>query len=113
MGLEVMIEQAARMHIEKHDGVLLKFVSPGHKGVPDRVASHIACGPFWMEFKAPGKRLELHQQEKCKELSEKGFRVYTGEDWWGVNSIKMAIEIIDDEIHRYGYRHWPLGWDGL
>lgn len=112
MGLEVMIEQAARAHIERHEGALLKFVSPGHKGVPDRIATHYLSGVFFIEFKAPGKRLEKHQQEKCTELAEKGFRIYTGEDWRGVNSIKMAIEIINDEIRGSARRHLPLGWDG-
>lgn len=110
MGIEAMIEKAAREYMQAQGGVLLKFTSPGNAGVPDRIASHAACGPFLMEFKAPGKTLSPAQRNTCTDLAEKGFRVYAGTNWRGVNSIAMAREIIDDELRGTpGARHYCLG----
>lgn len=105
MGLEVIIEQDARDYAKSLHGLLLKWVSPGNNGVPDRIVTHINCGPFLMEFKAPEKRLNPTQIEMSEALAAAGFRVYAGYDWWGVNSIKMAREIIYDEIHGRPRRH--------
>lgn len=114
MGLEVFIEDDARKYVEKLGGVMRKWVSPGTKGVPDRIVSYFVCGPFAMEFKAPGEKLKPHQQSECKILAANGWRVYAGNDWWGVNSIKMAHEIIDDEfngVHPSLRRHQPVNAD--
>lgn len=101
-----MIEKAAREYIEALGGRSRKWVSPGNKGVPDRILSHPKTGPFAIEFKAPGAKLRPDQVNVCRDLSAEGWRVYTGVDFRGVNSIKMAREIIDDEIEGHpGARH--------
>ena len=93
MAVEAMIEKAAREHMMSLGGVCLKFVSPGHAGVPDRILSHPRCGPFFMEFKAPGKKLSPLQVQVCEALREAGMRVYGP-----VSSISDAKRIIDDEV---------------
>lgn len=101
MGLEAIIEADARRYMLARGGVLLKWVSPGCRGVPDRIASHAKSGPFFLEFKAPGKKLTPEQRSTCTGLAEKGCRVYAN-----VASIMMAREVIDDEIAgRPGARH--------
>lgn len=105
MGIEAMVEKTAREYLLSQGGALLKFTSPGYAGVPDRIASHPACGPFLMEFKAPGKKLTPQQVNTCKQLAQAGFRVYAGAAWGGVNTIIMAREIIDDEIAGRPARH--------
>lgn len=100
MGLETMIEGDARDYMISLGGVLMKWVSPGNNGVPDRIAAHPNCGPFLIEFKAPGKKLRADQREMCTLLAQKGFRIYAGVDWEGIRSIKVAHEIIDDEVLR-------------
>jgi len=108
MGIEAMIERAAREYMLSKGGMLLKFTSPGYKGVPDRIASHEVSGPFLMEFKAPGKKLTASQVNTCKQLAAAGFRVYAGATWGGVNTIIMAREIIDDEVAGRPPRHKPV-----
>lgn len=93
MALESMIEKAAREHMLKRGGVCLKFVSPGMAGVPDRLLSHPACGPFFMEFKSPGKKMSALQRAVAADLTAHGMRVYAD-----VDSIAKARKIIDDEI---------------
>ena len=105
MGLETVIEADARDYIRALGGDLFKWVSPGNKGVPDRIAAHANCGPFLIEFKAPTKKLDPHQREKCTELAALGFRIYAGENWEGVRSIKTAREIIHDEVRGCPRRH--------
>ena len=105
MGLETIIEKDARDYMRDLGGCSLKWVSPGNNGVPDRILSHINCGAFLIEFKAPGKKLRPDQILMCEELASKGFRIYAGYDWRGVNSTKMAREIIDDEVLRVPHTH--------
>lgn len=107
MGIETTIEKDAREYIEARGGKSRKWVSPGNKGVPDRILSHPNTGPFAIEFKAPGKNLEPHQRNTCNELAREGWRVYAP-----VATIRAAREIIDDEIARTpGARHPYM--DGL
>lgn len=63
-------------------GKALKFVSPGWRGVPDRLCifgwAPEARGPvsFFVELKAPGGRLEPWQERCHKKLRYYGQRVY-------------------------------------
>ena len=93
MGIEATIEKDAREYIEARGGKSRKWVSPGHKGVPDRILSHPNTGPFAIEFKSPGKKLDPLQEKVCNELAREGWRVYAP-----VATIRAAREIIDDEI---------------
>ena len=104
MAIESMIEKAAREYIEARGGKCMKFVSPGNNGVPDRVLSHRNCGPFWCEFKAPGKKMKPHQEQMALDMARAGFRVYRD-----VSTIRKAIEIIDAEITPGAFRkHEPV-----
>ncbi len=93
-GPEAKIEKAARLHMESRGGMFAKSVSPGKKGWPDRNPSHWVCGPFYMELKAPGKESTELQMEVAREMASHGYRVYAS-----VNSVRKAIEIIDDEVN--------------
>ncbi len=59
--LERELEKDAREQIKAQGGLMLKWVSPGKKGVPDDIV-------FWprgvihlIEFKKPGEDLKPHQ----------------------------------------------------
>ena len=58
------IEQYFIRRVREAGGIQRKFVSPGHKGVPDR----ICCFPFGrfalVELKAPGKKLRPDQERE-------------------------------------------------
>ena len=92
-GRESTIEKDVRDYMLSRGGFFPKSVSPGNKGWPDRNPSHPFCGPFYMELKRPGKYAEALQLDVAQEMAKYGYRVYTS-----VNSLRMAKEIIDDEI---------------
>lgn len=52
----------------------LKWI--GRKGAPDRFFSSARTGPFLVEFKAPGKPLELIQEREIARLRKAGMTVY-------------------------------------
>jgi hypothetical protein len=108
MGLEAVVEKEARKHLEKRGGMMLKFVSPGYNGPPDRICFHINCTAFLIEFKAPGKSLRPEQRKACTEMAAAGARIYAGPDFEGIRTIKDAIEIIDDEIDNRVPRRHPI-----
>lgn len=107
MGLEKDIEKKARERMQEHGGRLMKFVSPGNNGVADRIAIHPASGVFFMEFKARGKRATPLQRARADEFAGLGQRVYLD-----VDTVKMAYEIIDDEVAGRPGARWAFA-DGL
>lgn len=105
-GLEAKIEKEARDYMLSLGGFFPKSVSPGNKGWPDRNPSHPMCGPFYMELKAPGEESTELQMEVAQEMAGYGYRVYAS-----VNSVRMAKEIIDDEVNGVPpsqRRHQPV-----
>ena len=103
MGPEAFLESEARKYAKKKGGKSMKWVSPGHNGVPDRIFTHWRCGPFFVEFKAKGKPLTALQRAMCAELAANGMRVYAP-----VDSLVTIKEIIDDEFSGGPKRHQPL-----
>lgn len=83
--------------------VAYKFESPGKSGVPDFLFSHINCGPFLMEFKAPGQSPRPLQLIRQAEMADGGFTVFSC-----VDNRLMGYEIIDDMIARAPLRHRPV-----
>ncbi|WP_422122914.1 VRR-NUC domain-containing protein [Planococcus sp. X10-3] len=64
------IENYLKKNIERVGGLCLKFESPGYSGVPDRLCLMGNGKQFFVEVKAPGKKLRPLQQ-KCKREFEK------------------------------------------
>lgn len=57
------------------DGWALKFVSPGQNGVPDRIVLVPYGRIYFVETKAPGKKLRKLQEYVCGLIKRLGFRV--------------------------------------
>ena len=93
-GMEAKLEKKLRQHMLSLGGMFPKAVSPGNNGWPDRNPSHPFCGPFYMELKAPGKESDPLQMEVAQEMARCGYRVYVS-----VNSLRMGLAIIDDEVN--------------
>lgn len=74
--LESHVEQKAIKHAEQHGFLCRKVQWIGRRGAPDRLFSRADTGPFFVEFKAPGKTLDPHQIREIARLREAGFRVY-------------------------------------
>lgn len=100
MGLEHVIEKDAVAYLAARGGKMIKLVSPGYTGVPDRACSHPRTRPWLMELKHPTKTARRRQEIVAQELADAGWRVYLD-----VDTIKKAREIIDDEIAGATPRH--------
>ena len=69
------IEQYLREKVVKAGGMALKFVSPGMAGMPDRLVLYPSGKMFFVELKAPGKKLRPLQLVRHEELKQMGFPV--------------------------------------
>lgn len=85
---ESKIEQYLRREVERRGGRCLKFVSPGRRGVPDRIVQWperlwdpVSAGlvrlarTHYVETKRPGGRLSPHQRREHAWLHRHGFPV--------------------------------------
>jgi len=81
---ESTVEAAFRKRIKACGGEAYKFVSPGRRGVPDRLVLRpipnyhrpIVANYIWFaEVKAPGKKPRLEQNREHKRLRDMGFVV--------------------------------------
>lgn len=78
--LEKEIEKKVCDYAKKQGCLVYKFVSPAHRGVPDRMFITPRGVVFFIEFKAPGKKptpLQLH--ELC-QLHEWGVGAFVIDD---------------------------------
>ena len=65
------VEAHYKKLIEDAGGLFIKFTSPSHSGVPDRVVILPNGRIYFVEFKAPNKKprpLQLHIINKIREL---------------------------------------------
>jgi|TARA_R110000803_G_scaffold116981_1_gene185536 Holliday junction resolvase len=73
--LEKTIEKQVCDYAKQKGWLVYKFVSPGQRGVPDRIfLREGSC--FFIEFKATGKKPSKLQWRKINELRDIGFDVY-------------------------------------
>jgi len=69
------IEQYFIRRVREAGGLQRKFVSPGHKGVPDRIAV-FQGDVFFVELKAPGEPLREDQAREHVKLRNAGCEVF-------------------------------------
>lgn len=70
---EKLIERKLREGVKALGGLALKFSSPYHRGIPDRIILMPEGKTFFVELKTTGKKPTLLQQKAIKELTELGF----------------------------------------
>lgn len=71
---ESQLERKFRLAVESIGGLAPKWVSPGNRGVPDRIAILPSGRTVYVETKAPGKPLEPLQRKWKKKLERLGHR---------------------------------------
>ena len=72
---ESYIERKVTEYARKQGWISYKWVSPSHRGVPDR--QYFKAGVLIIiEFKAPGKRPPKLQQSVHRDLAAEGFQVH-------------------------------------
>lgn len=65
------VEAHYKKLVEDTGGLFIKFTSPSHSGVPDRIVILPNGRIYFVEFKAPNKKprpLQLHIINKIREL---------------------------------------------
>lgn len=72
---ESKIEKYLKDEVEKVGGQAFKFTSPGTAGVPDRIVLHKGKS-YFVELKAPGKKLRALQEYQKRQFKMLGFKVY-------------------------------------
>lgn len=73
---ESALERKLREGVERAGGKAPKWVSPGNRGVPDRIVILPGGRTVYVEMKAPGKPLEPLQEKWAKTLRKMGHVVY-------------------------------------
>ena len=85
------IESYLRKRVEANGGKCWKWVSPGRRGVPDRIVIMPGGVVAFVELKAPGKTERADQVHVQKMLRELGCLVYSSVD---------SKEKVDDVISQ-------------
>ena len=80
MAYEADLEKWCREHTVKRGGYLLKWVSPGNKGVPDRLLFMPFGQIAFIEFKAPKGKVSSLQEVWQARLTLLGFDAYVVSD---------------------------------
>ncbi len=73
---ESEVERYFVRRVKEAGGLQRKFVSPGHRGVPDRIVVHRGS-VYFVEMKAPGEDLRDDQSREHDKLREVGAEVHT------------------------------------
>jgi hypothetical protein len=89
---EKEIEAYFVRRVKEAGGLQRKFVSPGHRGVPDRIVVHRGR-VYFVELKAPGEDLRPDQVREHLKLREVGARTF-------MFSAKESIDIFIESITR-------------
>lgn len=75
MSLERKLEEKLRRKVKELGGLCIKWVAPGTTGVPDRIVFMPEGRIYFVEMKAPGKKMEPRQKFVGKILARFGFEV--------------------------------------
>lgn len=72
---EKLIERKLRESVKKLGGLALKFSSPYHRGMPDRIVLMPQGRTYFVELKTTGKKPTELQKKALAELRAMGFNV--------------------------------------
>lgn len=72
MAQEKSLEQYLKRKVENKGGLFYKFTSPGRNGVPDRIVITDQGDVYFVELKAPGKKLRPLQQKELDRINSTG-----------------------------------------
>lgn len=87
--LEGEIEKKVKAYATAAGVIARKWVSPGHRSVPDDIFLAPGGLVFFIEFKAPGKKPSQKQLLEHGELRIRGFKVFV------VDNIGHGFDVID------------------
>lgn len=86
---EKTVEAALRKAVEDEGGLCLKWVCPGHTGVPDRIILFPYGVIAFVELKRPGAKVKVADLQEWwgKKLREFGFRYFE------ISTVGLAKEV--------------------
>jgi hypothetical protein len=93
---ESAIEKRFVKEIQKIGGKAPKWVSPGNRGVPDRIVILPGGRTVYVEMKAPGKPLGPLQQKWSEILRSLGHEVYKIDSHDDIN--RFIAKAVHDEV---------------
>ena len=88
---ESIIEARLRKAVERAGGKCMKWVCPGHTGVPDRIIIMPGGRVYFAETKAPGEKERARQEYVQRKLKELGFTVFSS-----VDSVERIGEVMQE-----------------
>lgn len=91
---ETRLERRFKKEIERRGGRALKFISPGMRGVPDRLVLLPGGQAVFVEMKAPGEKPTPLQEKRADDLRKLGFQVYC------IDSITTIDEFIREVMPK-------------
>lgn len=91
---ESKIEKDVRLYAESLGWYVLKFVSPGKRGVPDRLFLRSKSKPVFVEFKATDKVGRKQQKRRQEELMLTGCLVFECDS---IERGKNIFDMLGDE----------------
>lgn len=74
--LEENVENRLTKEVKKRGGKAPKFVSPGLRGMPDRIVLLPGARTIFVELKKPGETRDPLQIKRAQELEALGYEVY-------------------------------------
>ncbi|QHW38073.1 VRR-NUC domain-containing protein [Staphylococcus ursi] len=90
---ETKLEQYLVKEIKKKNGLCLKLVSPGTKGVPDRIVIMPGGKTFFVEMKRVSGRIDPLQKYVHKQFNQRGHKVYV---LWTKEQVNEFVKKLGD-----------------
>lgn len=87
---ESQVENLLKLYTEKAGGKSYKWVSPGCRGVPDRILIFPHGGVYFVELKAPTGTLSDIQKARIAEIERLGSKV------WVVSNLDELSQFFQD-----------------
>lgn len=89
---EKLIERKLREGVKSSGGVALKFSSPYHRGIPDRIVLMPGGKVSFAEIKTTGKKPTPLQVKAIEMLRGLGFKVEVIDDQTGLDKFLKEIQ---------------------
>lgn len=93
---ESALESRLVKEVKRIGGIAPKWVSPGNRGVPDRLVILPNGKTIYVEMKAPGKPLKPLQAKWAKTLMKLGHTVYMIDSNERID--RFIVKVMLDEI---------------
>lgn len=98
--LEKEIEQYLTKKVKAIGGLCMKWVSPGNRGVPDRIVM-FQGGVWFVEMKRTGEQARALQEVMHEKLKGVGMRVFVIDSKDGVDEFINMINSRPETIVKY------------